>query len=108
MQKALLERILKGEMTDHMEYEKSDTKGYNTGNSRNGSTKKILKGEFGEIELATPRDRNNDFEPQFIKKRQTRYDGFDKKIVSMYARGLSTRDIQGQLKEMYDVDVYRN
>jgi putative transposase len=103
--KALLERALHAEMTNHLGYGKHDPVGYNTGNSRNGTTKKKLKGDFGEIELETPRDRNGSFEPKIVGKGQTRFTGFDDKIVSMYARGMTTRDIQSHLEEMYGVEV---
>jgi putative transposase len=103
--KALLERAMQAEMTSHLGYEKHDPAGYNSGNSRNGTTKKKLKGEFGELELETPRDRNGSFEPKIVAKGQTRFTGFDDKIVSMYARGMTTRDIQGHLEEIYGVEV---
>jgi putative transposase len=92
-------------MTSHLGYGKHDAAGYNTGNSRNGTTKKKLKGDFGEIELETPRDRNGCFEPRIVGKRQTRFTGFDDKILSMYARGMTTRDIQGHLEEIYGIEV---
>ena len=103
--KAVLERALQGELTEHLGYGKHDPAGNNSGNSRNGATRKTLKGDFGEIELETPRDRNGEFEPQLIKKNQTRWSGFDDKILSMYARGMTTREIQGHLEEMYQVEV---
>ena len=103
--KAVLERALQGEMTEHLGYAKHDPSGNNSGNSRNGVSRKTLKGEFGEVELETPRDRKGEFEPQIIKKNQTRFTGFDDKILSMYARGITTREIQGHLEEMYQVDV---
>lgn len=103
--KALLERAMDTELTHHLGYEKSDPAGYHSGNSRNGTTGKTLKGDFGELEIETPRDRNGSFEPQMVKKHQTRWDGFDDKILSMYARGMSTREIQGHLEEMYGVEV---
>lgn len=103
--KALLERAMSAELTNHLGYEKSDPVGHNSGNSRNGSTAKTLKGDFGEMVIETPRDRNGSFEPQIVKKHQTRFDGFDDKILSMYARGMTTREIQGHLTEMYGVDV---
>jgi putative transposase len=92
-------------MSQHLGYAKHDPAGNNSGNSRNGVTRKRLKGEFGELEIETPRDRNGEFEPQLVKKNQTRWAGFDDKILSMYARGMSTRDIQGHLEEMYQVPV---
>jgi putative transposase len=103
--KAVLERALQGEMSEHLGYDKHDPAGHNSGNSRNGVTRKKLKGEFGEVELETPRDRKGEFEPQIIRKNQTRWTGFDDKILSMYARGMSTREIQGHLEEMYQVEV---
>jgi transposase-like protein len=103
--KAISERVLQAELTTHLGYEKHDPKGHNSGNSRNGSSSKVIKGEFGEAELDIPRDRTGTFEPQFIRKNQTRFDGFDDKILAMYARGLTTRDIQAQLQEFYGVEV---
>ena len=92
--KALLERALGAELTQHLGYEKHDPAGYHSGNSRNGATPKTVKGDFGEIVVETPRDRNGSFEPQILAKHQTRFDGFDDKILSMYARGMTTRGIQ--------------
>jgi len=103
--KAVLERAMQAEMTEHLGYEKHDPAGDNSGNSRNGLSRKTLKGDFGELELETPRDRNSEFEPRMVKKHQTRWTGFDDKILSMYARGMSTRDIQAHLEEMYQVEV---
>ena len=103
--KALLERAMQAEMTDHLGYEKHDPAGNNSGNSRNGATTKTLKGDFGEMPLETPRDRNGSYEPKIIAKGQTRFTGFDDKIISMYARGMSTREIQGHLEEIYKVEV---
>lgn len=103
--KALLERALSAELTQHVGYEKHDPVGNNSGNSRNGSTTKKLKGDFGEIELETPRDRSGTFEPKIVGKGQTRFTGFDEKIISMYAHGMTTREIEAHLKEIYGVDV---
>jgi putative transposase len=103
--KALLERALDAELTEHLGYEKHDPTGYKSGNSRNGKSKKKLKGEFGEMELETPRDREASFEPKIVAKHQTRWTGFDDKILSMYARGMTTREIEAHLKEIYGVDV---
>jgi putative transposase len=99
------ERALRGELTTHLGYERYDVEGYNSGNSRNGTSKKTIKGEFGEAEVTVPRDRNGTFEPQFIEKGETRFKGFDEKILAMYAIGTSTRDIQSQIKEMYGADI---
>jgi putative transposase len=103
--KSLLKRALEGEMNTHLGYEKHDSQGDNTGNSRNGYSNKILKGENGNLEIEVPRDRNSTFEPKIVSKGQTRFEGFDEKILLMYARGMTTRDIQAQLQEMYGVEV---
>jgi putative transposase len=103
--KAVVERAMQAEMKEHLGYEKHDPAGANSGNSRNGVTRKTLTGEFGEVEIATPRDRNGEFEPQMVRKNQTRWTGFDDRILSMYARGMTTREIQGHLEEMYQVEV---
>ena len=99
------QRALQAELTTHLGYEKHEVKGKNSGNSRNGSTPKTVKGEFGEAEIAVPRDRAGNFEPKLIQKGQTGFDGFDDKILAMYVRGMTTRDIQGQLQELYGVEV---
>ena len=101
----LVERMLESEMSDHLGYEKHDPDGKNSGNSRNGKSPKTLKTDRGEIPIEVPRDRNGEFEPQIVKKRQRRFDGFDDTIISLYSRGLSTRAIQEHLKELYGVDV---
>jgi putative transposase len=103
--KALIERAMKTEMTAHLGYEKHEPAGKKSGNSRNGKSKKTIKGEFGSMEIAVPRDRNSTFEPVIIPKGETRFTGFDDKIISMYARGMTTRDIQGHLQELYGVEV---
>ena len=103
--KALLERAINAELTHHLGYEKHDPAGYKSGNSRNGTSGKTIKGDFGELEIAVPRDRNSSFEPQVLPKHQTRFTGFDDKIISMYARGMTTREIEGHLKEIYGVEV---
>ena len=103
--KALLERMLSGELNHHLGYEKHEVAGYGTGNSRNGTSRKTVKGEVGEITLEVPRDRNGTFEPKLIAKHQTRFEGFDDKILSMYALGMTVRDIQSHLRDMYGVDV---
>lgn len=104
IQKRVLQAAMEGEMTEHLGYEKYDRVEYKD-NSRNGHSKKTVKGTAGEIELQVPRDRTGTFEPLVIGKRQTRFDGFDSKIIAMYARGLSVEDIQQQLMELYGVDV---
>lgn len=86
--KALTERALQAELSTYLGYEKHESKGKNSGNSRNGTSSKVVKGEFGQADIAIPRDRSGTFEPQLIQKGQTRFDGFDEKILAMYARGL--------------------
>src|SRR6267143_983728 len=103
--KALLERAMQAEMSEHLGYGKHDPAGNNSGNSRNGKTTKTLKGDFGEMPLETPRDRSGSFEPKMVGKGQTRFTGFDDKILSMYARGMSTREITGHLQEIYGAEV---
>jgi putative transposase len=103
--KAVLERALGAELTEHLGYEKHDPAGYGSGNARNGTTQKTLRGKNGEVTVEVPRDRKGSFDPQIVKKHQTRFDGFDDKILSMYARGMTTRDIQGHLEEIYGVEV---
>jgi putative transposase len=103
--KAVLERALKAELTEHLGYEKHDPAGQGSGNSRNGKSRKQLKGDFGELELETPRDRAGTFEPKIVAKGQTRFTGFDDKILSMYSRGMTTREIQSHLEEIYGVEV---
>ena len=105
LQKRLLEKALGAELTVHLGYGKHDPAGRNSGNSRNGTSPKTMKGEFGNLELATPRDRNGSFEPQIVAKGQRRFEGFDQAIISLYARGLTTREIEGHLLEMYGVEV---
>src|SRR5438477_90044 len=103
--KQLLERAMAAEMTEHVGYDKHDAVGNNSGNSRNGKSAKTLKGSFGTMPIEVPRDRNGTFEPQIIEKHQTRFTGFDQNIISLYARGLSTREIQQHLEEIYHVEV---
>ena len=103
--KALVERALDGELTHHLGYEKHDAAGDNSGNSRNGTTPKTLRGKRGQLQIDVPRDRNSEFEPQLVKKGQTRFDGLDEKIISLYARGMTQREIQGHLEEIYGVEI---
>ena len=103
--KALVERALQAELTTHLGYEKHDPEGHNSGNTRNGSSNKRLKGDFGTVEIEVPRDRQASFDPKLVPKGQTRFQGFDDKILSLYARGMTTREIQGHLEEMYQVEV---
>ena len=103
--KALVERCLDAEMDEHLEAEREQPNEEKPKNRRNGHSKKTIKGEFGEAEIVTPRDRNSEFEPILVKKGQTRFDGFDDKILSLYARGMTVRDIQAQLQDLYGVEV---
>src|ERR1700759_483978 len=105
LKKKLLERALGAELTEHLGYEKGDPAGRGSGNSRNGTSSKTILTENGEIAIAIPRDRAGSFEPQLIAKGQTRFDGFDDKIVSLYARGMTVREIQGHLSELYGTEV---
>lgn len=103
--KRLLERAMAAELTEHVGYEKHDATGRSSGNSRNGRSAKTVKGTFGTLPIEVPRDRNGTFEPQIVGKHQTRFTGFDENIISLYARGLSTREIQQHLEEIYQVEV---
>ena len=103
--KRVLERMLAGELTHHVGYEKHAAAGNNSGNSRNGNSAKMLKGTLGTMTIDVPRDRNGTFEPKIIEKGQTRFTGFDENIISLYARGLSTREIKQHLEEIYQVEV---
>ena len=103
--KAVLERAMNAELTHHLGYEKHDPAGYKSGNSRNGTSGKTVKGDFGELEIEVPRDRASTFEPLILPKHQTRFTGFDDKIISLYARGMTTREIEGHLKEIYGVEI---
>lgn len=103
--KQLLERAMQAEMTEHLGYEKNAPANKKTDNSRNGSYKKRVKGEFGNLDIDVPRDRDASFEPIILPKGQSRFTGFDDKIIALYARGMTTRDIQAHLEEMYGVEV---
>ena len=103
--KMLEERALEVEMAEHLGHGKSEPVSNLTGNTRNGHSAKTLQGDFGELPLDIPRDRQGAFEPQIVAKHQTRWTGFDDKIISLYARGLSVREIQGHLEEMYGTEV---
>lgn len=105
LRKATLEAMLEGEMDDHLGYARHAPEGHHSGNSRNGYSEKTLKGEHGEIAVEVPRDRNAEFEPQIIPKGHTRLPLFNDKIIALYARGMSTRDIKATLQEIYDVEV---
>jgi putative transposase len=103
--KALVERALEAEMTEHLGHSKHEPVINASGNARNGKSRKTLKGDFGELPIEIPRDRHGCFEPQIIAKHQTRWTGFDDKIISLYARGLTVREIQSHLEELYGTEV---
>ena len=103
--KLLVERALDAEMSEHLGHHKNAPVTNPDGNARNGKSKKTLKGEFGELPIEIPRDRQGSFEPQLIPKHQTRWAGFDDKILSLYARGMTVREIQSHLEEMYGTEV---
>lgn len=103
--KALVERCLEAEMDDHLGYEKNERTGRGGENRRNGYTKKTVITDQGDVTLGVPRDRNGAFEPQIVQKRQTRLEGFDDKVLALYARGMTVRDIQSQLKDIYGTEV---
>lgn len=97
--------MLEGELDDHLGYPKYAPEGHHSGNSRNGYSSKALKGEHGEMAIDITRDRNGEFDPQVIPKGQTRLPLFNDKILTLYSRGVSTRDITATLRELYDVEV---
>jgi len=103
--KRLVERALEGEMTEHLGYEKHASEGRNGGNSRNGKTSKRIKTGNAELEIEVPRDREGDFEPTLVPKGRRRLPGFDDKVIALYARGMTTREIQSGLMEIYGVEV---
>lgn len=105
MVKMTVEAALNGELDEHLGYSKHDAAGIGSGNSRNGTSRKRLKGQHGDIELETPRDRAGSFEPMFIRKGQRRLTQMDDQILALYARGMSTRDIVDAFKEMYGADI---
>ena len=103
--KLLVEKALDAELTEHLGHDRHEAVANSAGNTRNGKSKKTLKGEFGELPIEVPRDRLGSFEPQLIPKHQTRWTGFDDKIISLYARGMTVREIQAHLQEMYGTEV---
>ena len=103
--KAVLERALAEELSDHLGYERGDPAGIGSGNSRNGTTPKRVHTEAGTVDLEVPRDRDGSFEPKIVAKGQTRLDGFNERIVALYARGMTVRDVQAHLAEIYGVEV---
>jgi putative transposase len=105
LKKAVMERALGAELTEHLGYEEGDPSGKGSGNSRNGYSSKRVTTDTGQVDIDVPRDRAGTFEPQLVKKRQTRLPGFDEKVISMYARGMTVREIRGHLEELYGIRV---
>jgi len=104
--KDTLQEILEAEMENHLGYKKHSNEGDNTGNSRNGYSKKTVRSKFGPSEIAVPRDRNAEFEPQIIKKYETTSSHLEEQIIAMYAKGMSTRDIEDHMRDIYGIEVY--
>ena len=102
---ATLEKVLECELEEHLGYEKNSVTGNNSGNSRNGYNKKVIKSEWGESEISVPRDRNGSFKPQIVEKRQTRTDDIEARILAMYSKGMSTRDIEDHLYDIYGIEA---
>jgi transposase-like protein len=103
--KGTIEEMLEAEMDEHLGYDKHSPLGDLTGNSRNGYNKKTIQTQMGKSEIKVPRDRNGEFEPQLIEKYQNKSDGLENKIIAMYAKGMSTRDIEDHLRDIYGIDV---
>jgi putative transposase len=108
LSKQLMERLLDMEMTNHLGYMKHAVEGNNSGNSRNGKTKKTVKTGNGDIEIAVPRDRQSEFRPVLVEKRQSHLKGLDDQVLSLYARGMTVRDIQSHLTELYGTEISRD
>lgn len=105
LMKTVIETALNSELDDHLGYDKNDKSESRKVNTRNGYSPKAIKGDLGEIEIQNPRDRESSFEPQLVPKHKTRLEGFEEKILHLYARGMTTRDIQSAIKDMYNADV---
>ena len=108
LSKRLVERAMEVELTDYLGYEPHQEPPGGAGNTRNGGTPKTLAADHGPVRISTPRDRNGSFEPKIFRKGQRRFQGFDDKILALYSRGLSTRDIEAHLEEIYGVKVGRD
>jgi len=100
-----IEQMLEAEMDEHLGYEKNSIAGNNSGNSRKGYGKKTIISDYGECEIAVPRDRNGEFEPKVLAKRQTRTDEIEQKILAMYSKGMSQRDIEDTLRDIYGAEI---
>ncbi|MEB3371352.1 IS256 family transposase [Saccharopolyspora mangrovi] len=105
--KTVLESALTAELDDHLGYEKGDPAGRGAANQRNGRSQKTVHTDVGSVRIDIPRDRNGSFDPQIVPKHARRIEGFDESVISLYAKGLTTGEIQKHLSEIYDVDVSR-
>jgi putative transposase len=105
LSKRLMERLLQEEMTEHLGYAKHAVEGHNSGNSRNGTTSKIVKTGNGDIATEVPRDRNSEFDPVLVGKRKSRLELLNEQVLFLYARGMTVRDIQSYLKELYGTEI---
>lgn len=105
LKKRLITRVMDAELTTHLGYDKNEKRPAGGTNARNGHSSKRLRSDDGELEVNVPRDREGNFEPILIPKHQRHFDGFEEAILSLYSRGLTTRDIQGHLEQMYNVEV---
>lgn len=103
--KQTVEAFLEVEMEEHLGYPKHAPEGRGSGNSRNGATPKTIRGDFGEVEIETPRDRNGDFNPKLVPKRQTSIGNFTEAVISLYARGMTTREIEDHVKQIYGIEI---
>ena len=103
--KDTLEAFLELEMEEHLGYPKHDPEGRGSGNSRNGATSKTVRGDFGQVEIESPRDRNSSFEPKIVAKRQTSVGNFSEAVISLYTRGMTTREIEQHVKDIYGVEI---
>lgn len=102
---SMVEKMLDKEMDEHVGYPKHSKEGNNSGNSRNGKSSKVVQSSYGPVDIEVPRDRNGEFEPRLVRKRQKNISSFDEKIISMYAKGMSTRDIQSHVQEIYGAEI---
>lgn len=103
--KDMIQELLEAELEAKLGYAKDDIDSKNTDNSRNGYTPKTLKSEFGEVKIEVPRDRKGEFEPKIVPKYQRNVSGIEEKVIALYARGMSTRDIEDQIREIYGINI---
>lgn len=105
LKKAIIERAMSAEMTEHLGYKHGEPKPLGQPNQRNGTSGKTVLTDDGPVDIEVPRDREGSYEPLIIGKHERRFTGFDQKIIAMYARGMTVREIQGYLAEMYGTEV---